>query len=480
MKFLSKINKGTYAGLFICFFFFIAYLTLSLIRHSHFLSGYDLAIVSQYTWEYSNFKNAISTISTYAFTPAFYDHIEFIYIFLSPFYWFFHDARILLVLQSLFVAVSGIPVFLLMKKYKINLLLSLALLISYFSFYGIQNAIWADVHSLVFAASFLAFFIYFLDKGYRWGTLLFFFLAITSKEDIAILTFLIAFSHFVFTRKKMDLVLMLVSLVYFYAAFFLWFPSLPLANRDIVKNGFLSNMNLLNFVNTGDKRQVILYSLSWYGFLPLLSPVFLLPFLGDLSHYFIFGEVAERAQSIFMHYRVTLSILLIWPTILAISKFRFLNKKILALYILFFAVWLTYLLHAPLTYLTKKWFWTEPAAVKNINNILRYLPVSAPVVSQNNITPHISERYSIFTLWPEKKTFVINSPCGKHTCDWFRWAGKPEYLIVDTSSDWDIRHFLANRPDFVAGLKNMETAGVIKKYKEEGNSVLYKIGKNPN
>ena len=151
-----------YFALGICFVFFICYLLLSLVKHNHFLSGYDLAVVNQYVWEYSRFRIPISTVNAYVFTPAFYDHIEFIYILLSPFYWIFSDAKTLISLQAFFVALSGIPIFLLCRKYKINLVLSYAVLISYFSFYGIQNAVYYDVHSLVFASVFLAFLIYFL------------------------------------------------------------------------------------------------------------------------------------------------------------------------------------------------------------------------------------------------------------------------------------------------------------------------------
>ncbi len=73
-----------------------------------------------------------------------------------------------------------------------------------------------------------------------------------------------------------------------------------------------------------------------------------------------------------------------------------------------------------------------------------------------------------------------NSPCKETACDWFRWAGTPQYMIVDTSSDWDIRHFLTNRDEFISGLNNLEKQGVITKYREDNNTKLYKILKKPN
>src|SRR5262249_21008165 len=95
------------------------------------------------------------------------------------------------------------------------------------------------------------------------------------------------------------------------------------------------------------------------------------------------------------------------------------------------------------------------------------------------ITPHISQRDKIYTLYPEKKTFTNTSVCGEKLCDWFRWDGNPKYLFVDTSDMWDARHLLIDRPLFLKGLTNIEKAGIVARYKEIGTTILYKINKNP-
>jgi hypothetical protein len=137
------------------------------------------------------------------------------------------------------------------------------------------------------------------------------------------------------------------------------------------------------------------------------------------------------------------------------------------------------MLHSPLTYLSKKWFWTEPSGVKNINKIISYLPSDAYVVTQTNIAAHISSRRLIVTMWGDTKNFKSDSPCGNSQCSWFKWAGDPKYLLVDTSPEWNILNLLANRPDFIAGLNNMEKTGTIKKYKQIGNAVIYLVEKRP-
>ena len=165
-----------------------------------------------------------------------------------------------------------------------------------------------------------------------------------------------------------------------------------------------------------------------------------------------------------------------WSTITTIATFKFFNKKVIAVYLIVCAFFVQYSLHLPLSYLTKSWFWHEHPAVGSLNYIIqKYLPEDASVVSQNNITPHISHRDKIYTLYPTIKEFDNNSPCGSKTCNWFVWYGDPEFLIADTSNHWDARHLLVDNKSFNDGLQNLEKAGVITSYRQNGSSKLFKV-----
>lgn len=469
-------DKKHVPAIILCILFAFAYLLLALIKHSNFGTGYDLSIENQIVWQYSNFTLPVITVHAYSFLPVFHDHIEFIFAILAPFYWILPDARTLIVLQALSVVLSGYIIYLLAMKHKLNLFVSLSLLISYLMFFGVQNALWSDVHSLTFAVSFLAFFIYCLDTKRRWPSILFFILAITSKEDIGFIAFFISFIYLLRTREKINLFFMGASVVYVLFIYLIFYPYFTNGYIYAGESGLISNINLLNFINTNEKLDVFKYSFISTGFLPLLNPLNLLPYLADLGHYFVLGsEKVTSAQGIFMHYRITSALLLIWPMIFIIEKYNKLNTKYLALYIVFFAFLSTYLLHAPLTYLAKDWFWTTPSGVSNINKAIDYLPRDAYVASQTNIAPHISNRNLIVTVWGERKEFASNSPCEEKNCAWLKWSGKPEFLIVDISPEWDIRHLLANRPDFIEGLANMEKMKYIELDKEFGSAKIYKI-----
>lgn len=478
--FLSSLEK--YAPFVICSVFFVAYTILSVIKHNHFLSGYDLAVSDQGIWLMSKFKTPISTPHAYPNTSLFSDHVEIIYAILSPIYWFFDDVRLLIIFQSFLLSFSAVPVYLLAKLRKIKNYVVYSLMISFLMFYGIQNAIWSDVHSLAIAAGIMPWFLYFLYKGKTKLIILSFFLLIFCKEDIALLTLLISFIFYTIERRNIALVLMVLSIAYLFLIFYVYYPHFtPDGYRFQNQGGLLSSIDLSNMYNTPAKRDVILYSFAWFGFLPLLSPLHLIPILGDLGHYFVLGSsYVTSAQGMFLHYRVTLSLLLVWPTILVISKFRRLNSIYIAMYIIVAALVLQYILHLPLSYLAKRWFWTKPQAVANINKMIQSLPKDASVVSQVNITPHINHREHIYTLWPEKRKFDENSPCQELSCDWFRWYGDPEYLLVDLSPEWDARHLLTNNKEFVNGIANLEKEKIVKIEKNSGKTLLFKIIKNPN
>ncbi len=480
MKLFRFFQK--YLPYFICLVFIIAFSTLSIIRHNHYESyGFDLGINDQVVWEYSKFREPVTTIDHAAFESKLDIHIELVYALISPFYWIWSDPRMLLLLEVVFVCTSGLAIYLLAKKYKLHEWLQIVLLISYLMFYGVQNALWFDVHSATFATAFLAWFIYFLISGKKKLTILFFVLAITAKENIAGLTFLISVVYFITTRKKIAIAYALSSIAYLGFVFGVYFPFLVEGGYKFANsNGLLTKLDPALMFNSIEKRHVYLYTLLSNGFLPLLNPLYLIPPLGDLASYFLLAQnKVSGAQGLFLHYRVTLAPLMSFATIATIAKYKKLNSKKIALYLLFCILLAQYLLHLPLSYLSKSWFWTETPAVKNINTVLEHLPKDASVVAQDNILPHVSQREKIYMLWPNQKDFEENSPCGEPTCDWFRWFKNPEYMVVDTSNHWDIRHLVTERDPYIRGIKNLEKEKVISVYKRSGTATLYKVNRNP-
>lgn len=473
MRFLRflKLNKISTLGLLICFAFFLAYSVLSIVRHQNYNSfAYDLGINTQTVWRYSQFQSPVSTLSPYPDKPKLFLHFELIYALIAPFYWLYSSPITLLVLEIAFLVSGGFAIFLIAKRRLKNNLVSFSILFSYLMFYGVQFAVWTDAHSTGFASGLLAWFLYFVDsKKYKFA-FIFFLLSITSKENIAIYTFLISAYYFIKDRQKKLLFPSVFSIFYLFFVFLIFFPFVTQIKYLYQnKDGILSNLNPLYLINTQEKLTTLLYSYGSAGFLSLLSPVSVLLTLAHFFTFFVVASDLPGAHGIFGHYRVTITPFLFFGVILVLKKFKFFNKNYIAFYLLICTLFFQYTLHLPLSYLTKSWFWEKPLSVDNINRVLEKLPENASVVAQNNISPHISHRDRIYLLYPEEKN-------GK---EWFYWYGEPEYLVVDTSDNWDARHLLTDNKKFKNGIYNLKKEGVIDLVERVGDAQIYKILKNP-
>ncbi len=473
--------KTKYLPYLFCLLFFVAYAALGIIRHIHYGSGYDLAVIDQAIWKYSQFKLPISTNHAYPFTLILTDHIELTFLLIAPFYWLWNSAITLIVLQALAIASSGIALFLFAQKKGLRKSLQYAITFGYFTFYGMQFALWSDVHSLLFGVAFLAWFIYFLEIENKRLSIVFFILTILCKEDMALLTGAVSFIYLLQTKKKYHLWYLFISVGYLLFVFGVYFPHLiPGGYRFQSKGGLLSHINFANLYNTKDKRDVWLYSFSSVGFLPLLQPLLLLPALADLLKYFVVAnESVTSGQGLFGHYRSSLALLLYWPTVVAISKHKRLNVLPVAAYIVICALLVQYALHLPLSYFSKKWFWQASPATYSIEIMLRSIPDSASIVTPINIAPHVSHRDLAFIFWPTNISPKDNPACLQARCDWLHWPDNPHFLLVDLSPEWDARYVLTNNETFQKAIKNLEAGKVIKKQKQIGTTVLYSIEKKP-
>jgi uncharacterized membrane protein len=470
-------SKDTYAALFLLLLFCIAYTTLALVRHHHFGSfGFDLGISDQIVWKYSQFKSPTMTIIAYNETNALTDHFEPLYILLAPLYWIYSSPVVLLIAQTVLVCLSGLPVYLLAKQKNLPLLWRFVLLFAYMTFYGIQHALWFDVHTVVFGAAFLPWFIYCIDSKRYKLAILPFILALLAKEDMGLILSVISFTLVLFQKDEKLLVFAGSAVVYTILVLFVYFPYFTQDGyRYAGSGGFFDSLHVANLYNTAEKRSVYLYSFAWFGFLPLLTPLSLFPFFADITKYFVVANNLPATHGLFMHYRSALAILLVWPSILTLSRAKKLHHPLAACVVLLGILYLNYSLHVPLTYLTKKWFWTSPSSLISINTVIKQIQPDYSIAVQNNLVSHLSQRDHIYTLWYEQKKDEEQKICGETNCDWLRWNGAPDYLFVDIAPEWDIRHFLSDREKFTNALTNLEKAGIISIHVEMGTTKLYRI-----
>ena len=464
-----------HAHIIIAVVFFIAFSTLTIGRHMQFESyGFDLGIVDQTVWNYSRFQQPITTIQFYVFTSKLSDHFELIYAIISPAYWLWSDPRSLLLLESLSVIIGSLAIVTLAKKLELNRYLTLTLQAGFLIFFGTQHGLWFDVHNVGFAIAPLSWFLYAVHLRKIKLALVMCLLVISAKENLALLTGSIALTYIIIYRYKEAFLYAVISALYLAFIFGIYFPYMtPDGYRYDSDQTY--NLNPIKMIDSPNKRETLGYSLFSVGFIPILNPLTLIPALVDLATYFVLADQLKGTHGLFMHYRMTLAPLLFWATVLTISKRAKLNNAYTALYIILISLFLQYHLHLPLSYLSKNWFWQNLSQRQYIHDSLKTISPEASVVTQNNLVPHLSRRKEIFVIWPQEGR-ADNQGIGT---PWLRWAGKPHYLVVNTASQWDIRHLLMDPQFFRQALQNMEQEGYIIKESHNQDTTIYSIQKQP-
>jgi uncharacterized membrane protein len=473
-KYFSRSEKVTSKFIFVWIFFIsVAYTLLSILHHEQYLSGgYDLGIYDQVVWLYSNLKIPFSTIENKLIIG---DHAALTLPIISIFYKIWDDTRILLIFQSVWVALSAWPIYFIARK-KINSLLP-ALIITtlYSTFWGFQYALFFDFHPIIIGVGLLSWMAYLLEtEKYLWYWIIFI-IAVITQENMGIaitsLSFFYVRNHKYRKQAVLSMILGLGS-TFVMGKFtahnsitgYSYWPEIPLNPLEIFKRYF----------DTSEKRLSLILAFSWFLWIPILSIETIVAIFFDLAQYFITGEKFSRTWSPYMHYRAILAPFLTLGTLQIYDKYPWMKRHAVKLSsaMLIVAIMLQFMFHFPLNLLSKKYYWQTEPWMNNINMIINDIPKNATVVTQQNIIPHISHREKIYLLWPKFRQ--VNNYCSS-PCWWLDFNGKPDLLLVDTRPNQWLTQILESNENYQSAIENMEKNGIIHLLKSTGDARLYKI-----
>lgn len=463
--------------LFICLLFSIVYSALSVIHHKHFLSGgFDLGIYDQAVWQYAHFLYPFNTIKMRMILG---DHLTLTLSLLAPLYYLWDNVQILLIFQATWISFSGLAIFKYLLLRRFTNFQSLVLSCLYLLFYGIQFAIYFDFHPVVIGVGLLAWILYFWEsekwKFYIISTIL----LLITQENMGIALLGLSIIWFFQNKKRKLAVLMgAIGIVSTFAAFQVvklftdvvgeYSPQLPMHI-----NGYITG-----FFDAPEKREVWLYSLSWFSFIPLFSLGSMLAVLLDLSQYFLTGEKFARMWSPFTHHRAILSTFLLVGTAdtLLFLKSKKINITYVVIIMLTASLFLQWHFHFVLNKLVKSEFLRSEAWMKDNEDVIAHVPKDVSVAAQQSLVPHISHRKEIYLVYPKKKV-LQPSVCPKKECWWLDFAGKPEYLVVDIHDAAWLTMLLADINDFREAVRNMENSKKITLVYRKNEARIYKINK---
>ena len=177
----KKWEKGTKFMAIAAAIYFLAFSSLSILRHESFHStAFDLGIFDQNVWIFSQGHNAVNTVN--GFYP-FADHIQPILFITAIIYKLAASPNLLVALQAALISLGAIPLYLIARK-KISQAGAAAFVAAYFLYPPTQFFTLFDFHTEAFLVPFLLFALYFLLERKTKPMLAFLFLAGLTKEYI--------------------------------------------------------------------------------------------------------------------------------------------------------------------------------------------------------------------------------------------------------------------------------------------------------
>lgn len=427
--------------------FIIAGMIVSLNRFWQYeVFYYDFGIFDSAIWSVSRFQAPIIEHLQVGGKWIFADHFNPSLFLLSPLYWLTSRSEMLLVVQAIIVGLSGLVLYGIGKHILKNNFLSFSILVSYFLFSGLQNAVIFDFHEItIVTLPFMLVFWAILNKKLK---LYFLFLIIILgfKESffatgvgIGLALFFLRkdWRHIAFLTIIISVVWGIVSIKLIIPAFsngiYNYVPTLP--------SGILNKIGAM--VDDPVKIRTLFYSFFSFGFLPVFSPSFWPLLLQDYAMRFLPAGFNTR-WDLGLHYNAQSAVILAIGSVFGlhnIMKIKRLSKFIPLLgIILIFNAFILYrfVLHGPLALAYNPAFHKHTKDLVFLNELTKKIPANSSIMTQNNLASHFTHQQVWILSWDYR-------------------ANMPDYVLIDNRKGQNPNNFFAavgNVDDIIQDLKN--------------------------
>lgn len=391
---------------------------------------YDFGIFDSTVWQLSRFKlPVIPQLKPPQGLLVWADHFNPSIALLSPFYWFTNKQEVMIVLQVVVVCSSAMVAYLIARREVRSSFAHLALVASYLGFVGMQNALFTDVHNIVFATLPLMLVIWaILAKKWK---LYWLFLALTIgvQENMALIG--VGMGMYLLMQKgtrKVGVATIIFSGFYFLAVIklvipffkgsaYTYQPNLPKSAGDLMRTFFLPQI----------KTRTIFFTLLTFGFLPIASVASWFLIVWQYFERFVLNTAATR-WDLGMHYNAVLSPIMFLAALDILKKMQ--RKKMLSRLINIWAFFTLaavillhrFVLHGPLMMATMPAFYQATSDTKFLYTFVDRVPRNKFIMVQNNLG-------SQFT---HEKMVLLNRAYNMI---------KPEVIVFDTRSGQNANNF---------------------------------------
>ena len=270
----------------------------------------DLAIFNQVFY-----NSSLGNLFNFTIHPTSYlgDHFTPIILLLLPFYALFKSPITLLFLQSLFLALAAIPLYLIAKKH-LNPWQTLIVIIIYLFNPVLLNLNLFEFHLLALVPFFIFWTFYFYQNNQFKPFLALAILSLLIREDISFIIFMFGFVA-ILDKKKLKWILTpaILGVLYFFTAlkivahysaaqtykFLVYYQWLGETPKEIFINFFLKPYLVLEHIFTLANLELILGFFLVFLFIPLYRPKYLMLALGMFMQIilgFASGELILRTH----------------------------------------------------------------------------------------------------------------------------------------------------------------------------------------
>lgn len=202
-KFANRLKLFDWAAISLSLIFALLGSIVSVIRFLQYeVFYYDFGIFDSAIWNVSHFKPPIVEHLVIGGKWIFADHFSPGIFLLSPLYWISSRSEVLLITQAIVIALSGLVIYVIGVELTKNKFASFSILLSFFLFLGLQNAVISDFHEVTVATLPLALTFWAIVKKRIKLFFLFLFLTLLFKESNFILGIGIGLFIYLTNRKQ--------------------------------------------------------------------------------------------------------------------------------------------------------------------------------------------------------------------------------------------------------------------------------------
>jgi uncharacterized membrane protein len=418
-------NAGRFTDLiaFLSFVLFtLAGILVSLNRFWQYEVSYiDFGQYDQAIWKISRFQEPLMYHFIHGKINVLGDHVTpSIFLLASPFYWLTNRSEIILIIQALAVGLSGLVLYDIAKTILKNKFLSLSIVLSYFLFVGLQNAVITEFHELTVMTLPFMLTVWALIKNKI--PLYFIFLLITlgCKEVTFALGICLGIAFFLLKKewRKIGVATILISALWGIIAFKVIIPYFSHGQylyATAIPGGILEKIQA--FVDKPQKRHTLIFSFLSFSGLPIFAPQFWLTILQDYAGRFLPQNFATR-WDLGMHYNAESAVILAIASIFGLKyllKFAIIKK-----YALFIALLITlnalflfrFVLHGPFLLATNAAFYQQTKDFAFLDKMIKQIPPQASVMTQNNLATRFTHQ--------DVRLLTSEYP-----------IAKPQYIVID-------------------------------------------------